>query len=323
MRVFPEPKDGSDLAAELSSDRPIWIDLKNPTPEERAVVEGSLGAAVPSKWALGEIETSSRLQVRNSTLFMSTPSATHSSPDDPFVAPVGFVLSRKRLITVRFSDIPAFDAVAAKFDHGRKAPNNSLDVFITLGEEVVDRFADSLERASREISELSSDAFAKHTDENNDIIRISKQLRGQITQVGRIGNRLSDINDGLLGFARVVNYTEELCRGWIEGEDQGRLASLKQDMKSLLEYEEHLAGDVQFNLDALVGLINMAQNDTFKVLTIFTIVGIPPTLVASIYGMNFENMPELKWAFGYEWGWALIILSTIVPIAWFKWKGWF
>ena len=93
-------------------------------------------------------------------------------------------------------------------------------------------------------------------------------------------------------------------------------------MVSLTDYEEHLAGKVQFLPDAVLGLINTRQNDLFTVLTVVSVIGIPPTLVASIYGMNFRNMPELTWAYGYQWGLALSALSTILPILWFKWRRW-
>ena len=95
-----------------------------------------------------------------------------------------------------------------------------------------------------------------------------------------------------------------------------------QDLQSLSDFELHLSNKIQFLLDAVLGFINTEQNDIFKVLTIVSVVGIPPTLIASMYGMNFHNMPELSWPWGYEWGLFLIFLSTLLPVAWFKWRGW-
>jgi magnesium transporter len=102
-----------------------------------------------------------------------------------------------------------------------------------------------------------------------------------------------------------------------------RMKTLQQDVASLDDYKTHLSDKVQFLLDAMVGLIGIAQNDVFKVLTIVSIVGIPPTLIAGIYGMNFKGMPEYDWAWGYPYGLAVIALSAIIPLAWFKWRGWF
>ena len=138
-----------------------------------------------------------------------------------------------------------------------------------------------------------------------------------------MGDRLSEVRDGLLGLARITAFVEQFgCEG-VEAAVGARLASVRQDLKSLSDYEEQLANKVQFVLDALVGLIGIAQNDVFKVLTIVSIVGIPPTLVAGIYGMNFKGMPEYDWSFGYAYGWAAIILSAAIPAIWFKIKGWY
>ena len=102
-----------------------------------------------------------------------------------------------------------------------------------------------------------------------------------------------------------------------------RLETLRQDVASLNDYDAHLLNKVQLLLDATLGLINIDQNNIIKVLTIVSVVGVPPTLVASMYGMNFEHMPELHWAWGYPYGLALIALSAILPLLWFKWRGWF
>ena len=112
-------------------------------------------------------------------------------------------------------------------------------------------------------------------------------------------------------------------RDSIDAGVKSRLDSSKSDIQSLADYEIHLYTKVQFLLDATLGFINTKQNDIFTVLTIASVVGIPPTLVASIYGMNFKNMPELYWAWGYQFGLGLILLSIILPIIWLKWRGWF
>ena len=135
--------------------------------------------------------------------------------------------------------------------------------------------------------------------------------------------RLSEVRDGLQGLGRIVAYTDQYACEWSGGSLKPRLAGLRQDIHSLIDYEEQLASKVQFVLDALVGLIGIAQNDVFKVLTIVSIVGIPPTLMAGIYGMNFKNMPEYDWTWGYQYGWTVIILSALIPLIWFKLKGWF
>ena len=105
-------------------------------------------------------------------------------------------------------------------------------------------------------------------------------------------------------------------------DEKTRLSTAQQDIVSLVDFEAHLSGKTQFLLDAILGFINTEQNEIFRVLTIASVVGIPPTLVAGMYGMNFHDMPELGWRWGYPYGLALIALSTLLPILWFKRRGW-
>jgi magnesium transporter len=147
-------------------------------------------------------------------------------------------------------------------------------------------------------------------------------LRSVLIDVGNIGARASRARDILLGLQRIVPFVGGPHREWVSAQIREHLRTASTDITSLTDYETHLSNKVQFLLDAVLGLINTKQNDIFTVLTVVSVVGIPPTLVASIYGMNFKNMPELSWAWGYQWGLFLIVLSTIVPILWFKWRGW-
>jgi magnesium transporter len=300
----------------------IWLDLLSPTAAEIAKVEGIAGVSLPSLGALSEIESSSRLRSNDGVLYMSTPSTARHPEGAEVTPPIGFVLSENRLITVRFMSLPSFDAVAAKFS-GKDIPKTSLEVFTEICEEAVDRGADFLEHLAAELNSLSMDAFRAEDPRGRHAARSNRLLRTQLRQVGRLGDRLSELRDGLQGLGRVAAYADQHGCDWSQGALKPRLASLGRDIHSLLEYEEQLASKVQFVLDALVGLISIAQNDIFKVLTIVSIVGIPPTLVAGIYGMNFKNMPEYDWAWGYEYGWAMIILSALIPLVWFKVKGWF
>jgi magnesium transporter len=320
LSVFPVPQEDKKGKPQALADA-IWVDLLNPTGAELRDVEEAVGAPLPSLGALSEIETSSRLRNQHGVLYMSTPSAARHPEGADTTPPIGFVLSADRLVTVRFMTLPAVDAVAASFA-AQDAPKSSLEVFTLLCEDIVDRVADALEHLAGELNGLSTSAFRAEDPRGHHAARANKLLRAQLRQVGRLGDRLSDIRDGLQGLGRVVTYTEQQAKGWSENLEP-RLVGLCRDIHSLVDYEEQLANKVQFVLDALVGLIGIAQNDIFKVLTIVSIAGIPPTLIAGIYGMNFKNIPEYDWAWGYQYGWAVIILSTVIPLVWFKVKGWF
>src|SRR5712691_8719990 len=144
-----------------------------------------------------------------------------------------------------------------------------------------------------------------------------------LRRVGASGDLASKIRDGLLGLARMVPYVESLGAAWLPEAVKPRFETMRHDIASLSDYDAHLVNKVQLLLDATLGLINVEQNDIIKVLTIVSVVGVPPTLVASMYGMNFKYMPELSWDWGYPYGLALIAISAVAPLLWFKWRGWF
>ena len=302
---------------------PVWVDLMNPSPSEIAQAEAIVGGPLPSRSSLSEIEVSSRLRRRDDVLIMSTPTALPGTGAEPGVTPIGFVLSAERLVTIRYAQLPSFDALAERLANRQTPPLKGVEVFADLCEEIVDRIADALEHLADELGGLSVATFHNDDRPGHAAARANRTLRVQLRQVGRIGDRLSQIRDALLGLTRILAFTDQFgCDGG-DAAMKARLASLRHDLASLSDYDEHLANKVQFVLDAVVGLISIVQNDIFKILTIFSIAGIPPTLIAGIYGMNFKYMPEYGWSFGYPYCLALIALSTVIPLIWFKVKGWF
>jgi magnesium transporter len=121
---------------------------------------------------------------------------------------------------------------------------------------------------------------------------------------------------------RMAKFTVERGRAWIAEDLANRLQIVSSDIASLVQYIEGLVSRVQLLQDAAGGIINIDQNEVMKVLTITSVVGIPPVLVAGIYGMNFKNMPELGWSWGYPYALATIVITALLPLIWFKWKDW-
>lgn len=300
----------------------IWIDLLRPTNEEKAFVESRTNVRIPSMELLSEIETSSRLAVDHETVYLSVPAVAQGDTPDAYLSPAGFVLTRSVLITVRFAPLSTFEFVGerANRDETLQGP---VAVFMALLEAMVDRGADVLERLGAELDKVSRSVFRGDPARPRHIVRSNTALRRALIAVGDTGDRLTLARDVLLGIGRVAPFVLSLRKSWIVPEFEARLEAVVKDVASLNDYEGHLSNKVQFLLDAILGLINMQQNDIFKVLTIVSVVGIPPTLVAGIYGMNFKYMPELNWIAGYPFGLAMIALSAIIPLAWFKWRGWF
>ena len=314
LMPYPAP-DASGTAI-----KPIWIDLLQPTPEERDRIANEYGLRVPSREALQEIESSSRLRAEGRVLTLSMPLAVSEERPDPLPVPLGFILSPSLLVTVRFTEMHGFADVRARLDAG-DAHVDSPAVFASLIEGMVDYRADLLEGISAQVSTVSKRVFARHIPRTRRAV-LDGALREMLAAIGAAGERLSQIRESLLGLQRIVGFSCEMGHDWMRPEIRARLLTARGDLTSLSDYETHLYDKVHFLLDAILGFINTDQNDIFKVLTIVSVVGIPPTLIASVYGMNFHNMPELSWRYGYQFGLALILLSTILPIVWFKWRGW-
>jgi magnesium transporter len=272
--------------------------------------------------ALSEIEASSRLQVNRGVIYLSTPILARSDTPEAFLSPVGFILSPTVLVTVRFARLSSFDQVAEQIHHDPSLATN-VGVFTALLEAIVDRGADVLEELRGELDHISRKVFRGNPSHRSHTVRSTDALRMTLSAVGAIGERVSQARDVLLGVGRIASFAGDIGEEWITPAFRVRLRAVLKDVASLNEYEAHLSGKVQFLLDAVLGYITIEQNDLFKVLTIASVVGIPPTLIAGLYGMNFKFMPELDWTWGYPFGLALILVSAIIPLIWFKWRGWF
>jgi magnesium transporter len=298
----------------------VWIDLLNPSPSETAFVEGATGLRLPSFADLSEIETSSRLRAQNGILYLSSPLVHRANADAPRTTPVGFVLGPELLITVRFEELVPFTTF------GQAAPGTAPEAFAGLVEAIVDRLADVLERIAAELDALSHRLFRSEPIEGKRRRRPARSaadLQVILRRIGASGDLASKIRDSLLGLARMVPYVESIAGAWLPEAVKPRLETVRHDLLSLGDYDNYLVNKVQLLLDATLGLINVEQNNIIKVLTIVSVVGVPPTLVASMYGMNFKDMPELSWAWGYPYGLALIAISAVGPLLWFRWRGWF
>jgi magnesium transporter len=309
------------LTIHESDGKPVWVDLCEPTPEELAKACADYGLDIPPREQLEEIEFSSRLQYEDGVFTISVPVTPHHKDEDSDeTSPLGFVLTKDILVTIRFSHLLTFPAIIKRFE---RRPRSAPDTFLVILEALVDYGADKLEELRAEALSISNRIFHKEmARQRTNVARTNKMLKATLVQIGDMGERLSHVRDTLLVLQRAVPFVAEHGDGWLDSKVKARLKMAGNDVQSLNDYEVHLTDKIQFLLDAALGFINTEQNDLFKVLTIASVVGIPPTFIASMYGMNFHNMPELSWTYGYEWGLFLIVLSTVIPIVWFKVKGW-
>jgi magnesium transporter len=299
----------------------VWIDLLDPTDDERQRAEEATKLRLPTRAAIEEIESSSRVFKEGAALYLSTPVLESTDCLNGAVTTVGFVLSPAQLVTLRFGRVAAFDAVRASYE-SVTAPG-AHDAFLKILEAIVENAADALEHASAELESISHAAFhAEPTGRRRSPVKASGALRGALRKIGRMGDGISHIRDTLLGLGRIAAFVQESAHGASGAADVTRLSAVRTDIASLNEYQAHLSNKVQFLLDATLGFINIEQNDIVKTLTVASVVGVPPVLIAGIYGMNFKNIPELNWWLGYPYALVFIVVSGLVPLAWFKRRGW-
>ncbi|MFO1056898.1 MAG: magnesium transporter CorA family protein [Dongiaceae bacterium] len=314
-----------DLSQPILPADVTWIDLLSPDEVETRYVERVTGLRLPGLAELSEIESSSRLRTIDGALYLSAPILFRSQTAEPRATPVGFILTPERLVTVRFDDLPAFGTFAERAARSDIAHPSSAGAFVGLLEAIVDRMADVLERIGSDLDAASQRIFRVETAVKGQARRPAREgadLREMLRQIGRGGDLASKVRDSLLSLARIVPYVVGLAGPWLPSEVKPRLKTLRQDIASLSDYDNHLTNKVQLLLDATLGLINIEQSNIIKVMTVVSVVGVPPTLVASVYGMNFVDMPELHWAWGYPFGLALILLSAVGPLLWFRLRGW-
>lgn len=328
LSVFPAPSQAhAEAHAEGRAahgalhDAALWIDMVNPDEPTRQLVEATTGLHVPTREELSEIETSSRLWREGDTLTLSLPGLVRGEAGESRTSPIGFVLSPERLLTVRFAAVPAFDTYAARCRLGQNSDRNSMSLLLGLCEALVERIADMLEREGEELDAVSRRVFRPADARRVRPRRAETELRAQLRNVGRVGDLVSKVRDMLLGLGRMIPFVLANA-AWITPEHKSRFKILRADIASLTDYDGHLANKVQFLLEATIGFIGIEQSNIIRVLTIVSVVGVPPTFFASMWGMNYRHMPELEWTFGYPMALLVIILSAVLPIVWFRVRGW-
>jgi magnesium transporter len=325
LRLFVRSNDHLEVAAcdvtgvPARPEGAAWYDLFNPTPEEDRFVEESLGIDIPTREEMQDIEPSARLYKEAGAEFMTMTAMTNLDTDQPVKSPITFVLRENVLVTVRYSDpkpIKLFLVRASK--PGSLLLGGGESVMLGLVDAFVDRLAQVLETASDEIDSISHEVFAPRGGK-----RKPQDLQSVIERIGRKGELLTMARESLLSILRLTTFHQA------GGEGKKANAALKQEAKTLqrdatalADHAAYLSNKINFLLDATLGLINLEQNQIIKIFTVAAVAFLPPTLVASIYGMNFDVMPELKWGFGYPLAIAIMVASAIVPFAYFKRRGW-
>lgn len=296
----------------------VWLDLAEPSFEETNVVESFLGIEVPTREEMQEIEISSRLYLEDGAVFLTAIILARSDTELPELSPATFIIMGDRLVTLRYEDPRPFSAFSLRAQRPASGYSRGPMVLLGLLEAVVDRAADILERIGADVDSISRDIFEHGAGVNR-----GTDFQSVLSQVGRKGDLTSKARESLVSIGRIATFLMQAAmdNDWAR-ETRARIKTLSRDVQSLTDHASFLSSKIGFLMEATLGMISIEQNAIIKIFSVAAVVFLPPTLIASIYGMNFHHMPELDWSLGYPWALGLMILSAFLPYWYFKRKGW-
>jgi magnesium transporter len=297
---------------------PCWVDLVFPTAEEISRVGAALSIAIPSRAEMEEIEVSSRLYQEEGAFFMTADLVASPNPRDVESSAITFILAESALITVRYIQPRSFDNFSGRIQKPGSNYTACLEVLIGLLETIVDRMADILEVHSFEIERTSQLIFTEERKGSKPV-----DLNATIRDIGIEGNHISIIRESLMTLSRMAIFLNQAVTASPKAvEIRDMLRVIGRDIASLADHASFMTNKITFMLDATLGMISIQQNNIIKIFSVAAVVFLPPTLIASIYGMNFQFMPELSHELGYPFAIGLMIISAILPYIYFKRKGW-
>ncbi|MGV8936186.1 MAG: magnesium transporter CorA family protein [Allorhizobium sp.] len=297
----------------------VWLDLLRPDRDEEQLAERLLSISLPTRDELKDIEPSSRLYVEADAVYMTASLIWRAESDLPELTDIAFILAGNRLVTIRYAEPKSFGLFTAGMTRNVAQCKNGTVLMARLLETIVDRTAEVLELAVSRIDALSATVFV---DRKTAKRRAPRFLEDRLLDIASHHRLVSKARDSLISLSRLVTFLRSL-QTVRKNEEAGELCRIiSRDVQSLSEHSGFIAGNITFLLDASLGLINVEQNAIIKIFSIASVVFLPPTLVASIYGMNFNFMPELDWTYGYAAALAAMLLSAIIPFVFFRWKGW-
>ncbi len=304
-----------DLASGALPAGAVWIDLVEPSREEEAFVERTLGVGVPTRDEMVEIEPSSR-QYRDGDAIVVIASLVSGVDDSPITTPVSFVLMPTCLVTIRYARPKVFEVFGAHLERDANLCPGARMTMIHLLEAIVDRMADVLEQVGTEVDNISAQTFRRGASRTQRMTTAA--LSVLMVRIGHAHDLVAKSRISGVSLARLLSFLgAELDPGARE-----HLDSLAKDVSSLTDHASYLSGNITFLLDAALGLINIEQNGVLKIFTVAATVLMPPTLIAGIYGMNFKILPELQWQYGYVYALVLMLASAVLPYLWFRARGW-
>ncbi|MGI4853380.1 MAG: magnesium transporter CorA family protein [Janthinobacterium lividum] len=296
----------------------LWIDLYEPSREEEGRVEAALKIGIPTRDEMREVESSSALYAERGASFVTVRVVDRSDEDQPRLVSVTLILAQRQLVTLRYADPRSFQQFTARTQKPDSIFSTATSALLCLLETIVDRDADIMEEIGDRLEPISFEIFSQNAAAMKTIA--AADLGGVLKRIGNSGELASRVRQSLHSVGRSVPFLQMHVQD--EPDLRVRLKTLGRDVQSLLEHDNFLQTQIQFLLDSNIGLISIQQNAIMKTLSIAAVVFLPPTLIGSIYGMNFERMPELHWHYGYLWAMGLMLCSAAGPLLYFRAKRW-
>ncbi len=302
-----------DTRADLEQVDPVWVDLTDPTDDERAWVKTIYGVTLPGEDEVKDIEASARYyEAENGDLHLRTDFLLEEEDGPSRIVTVAFILARKMLFSVHTDDLPVFRLVRMRARSRPGSIADYMDVLLDLYATDAEYSADALEGIYQNLEEVSGRVLQEEfTDQ--DAAAALNAIAHEEDLNGRIRRNMMDTR-------RAVSF---LMRGRLLNSEQFEEArQILRDIESLDGHTSFLFDKINFLMDATVGFININQNKIIKIFSVASVAFLPPTLIASIYGMNFKWLPELDWSLGYPFALLLMVTSAIAPFWYFRRRGW-
>lgn len=311
LDIGAAPETPPDIPAEA-----LWVDLFSPAPAEREAVRALMNIEPPTREDMEEIEVSSRLYSEDGAIFMTALVMSRTDSAEPECQPVSFVLQGERLLTVRYTEPQPFNTFATRAERQTGMWGKGDIILAGLLEAIIDRTADVLERVGSEIDGVSRDVFRSNAG------GAEKDYQNILMRLGRHNDLCSKAREHLVSFSRMLAFLTQALETKQSKDMKGHLKTMTRDVQALSDHASYLTNKITFLLDAVLGVVSIEQNRIIKIFAVASTIVMPPTLIASIYGMNFKHMPELEWMGGYPMSIGLMALSAIVPYMYFRWRGW-
>lgn len=323
LTVFLPGSDGMERIDDPDLEKglpgtPMWIDLIAPDDATVTEVERQLSIDVPDSEELGRIETSSRLIAANNTFLM-----TYTGLSRELAArtqtPVTCILTETTLLTIRQPGALAYDVIAKQFNRAGDRPHSPQGILFALLGATIDRLADRLAHLGNQIDTVMNEVFGSGANSR----RSSRRVQVLIKSLGWHGSHLLKVQDSLVSLQRLALFLRQHADTIAKDTyDNTAIATMVEDLRSLSEFAEALDGKVEFLLDAMLGLIDLDQNQIMKIISMLAAMFLPATLISSIFGMNFRYMPELAWHHGFLLSLGVMGLSAVVMAFLFRWRRW-